>query len=359
MYPLIRKVSRWWTGALLPVLLLSVPAVAEEVAPGDEAKAIAQWIDDLGSPDFETQEHAYGELKRLGQAARADLEIAAKSDNSRTRFAATRLLEVLADAGRSDASMLKRPRPQGDTDFELPPPGFPRGFGARGLDSQDFDALIRQWHDQFSQFDREWRQHMQEWQQQGGSAQQSAQSSKLSLDADGRVRVERDREVDGETRHETYEADSMDAFRAQYPEVARELGLGDESGFGGLQLRFAPGFPRFSPVPPAGQGRAAPGGELSQGGPRLGVQVQVLPADDPQREALGLGERKGLLVAVVEPRSTAAGLGVRAGDVILKVGDREIGAPEDVRAALVEIGNAAIEVTVLRRGNEVLLRQGV
>lgn len=86
------------------------------------------------------------------------------------------------------------------------------------------------------------------------------------------------------------------------------------------------------------------------GRPRLGVRLQSL--SDQLAEYFGVAERGGALVASVRDGSPAASAGLRAGDVVVSFGGEEVGDPGDLVRAVREADPAAVEVTVVRRGEE-------
>jgi serine protease Do len=62
---------------------------------------------------------------------------------------------------------------------------------------------------------------------------------------------------------------------------------------------------------------------------KLGLSVQELTADEAR--ALGLGERKGVVVRQVQPDSKAADAGIQPGDVILEADRKPVSSVEDLR----------------------------
>jgi serine protease Do len=62
---------------------------------------------------------------------------------------------------------------------------------------------------------------------------------------------------------------------------------------------------------------------------KLGVSVENLTAE--QAQALGLSERKGVVVREVQPDSKAADAGIQPGDVILEAGRKPVGSVEELR----------------------------
>lgn len=86
----------------------------------------------------------------------------------------------------------------------------------------------------------------------------------------------------------------------------------------------------------------------SMGRGRLGVQVQEL--NEGLADALGVTERKGVLVIEVNKDTPAERAGMRAGDVIIRVGDRSVEDVDDLHRALPDRGGR-VSITVVRRGS--------
>lgn len=99
--------------------------------------------------------------------------------------------------------------------------------------------------------------------------------------------------------------------------------------------RLGEGFYLALPTDAALRGRidALGRGEVPQR-PRLGVGLAPAGAARQLRRAVGLPERDGLLVRVVEEGSAAERAGIRAGDLLVAVGGREVRTHDDLYDAL-------------------------
>ena len=86
----------------------------------------------------------------------------------------------------------------------------------------------------------------------------------------------------------------------------------------------------------------------------LGVTIQ--PVDADLALALGLEDRKGVLISSVQPVSPAAKAGIEPGDVVIAIGDEPVARVRDVtrKVAAIEPGTDAA-LTVLRQGEELRL----
>lgn len=322
----------------------------------DDAK-VDRLIAALGADDYDSREGAYQALKGMGESVRAALDQALVNGDVDVKFAARRLLDALGD----DIQDLRSPPGdrQGSTPFGSRPrlPRFrfdPQGGLGRGED-------LQQWNDEIDQ----WNQEMDAWIRQllgdgaGGPGQQlrsqppgnerwRSSGTSVSIDEQGRVKVHLQRDENGQQVDETYEADSLEEFTSKYPEVAARAGLGSR-----LRL-FGGGEPRAFGTP----FRASPGGVPQADGPRLGVQVRVLSPSAPMTEGPSAGLEKGLLVVSVVAGSLGDELGVRAEDILVKVGEREIAGVDDVREALIALGDKSVTVSVIRNGKPQLLAGG-
>jgi S1-C subfamily serine protease len=81
--------------------------------------------------------------------------------------------------------------------------------------------------------------------------------------------------------------------------------------------------------------------------PRLGIGVAPGFVARRLRRAVGLPERDGILVRVVEEGSPAAAAGIEAGDLIVGVGDRDAASVDDLHAA-VEGAEGRLELRLVR-----------
>src|SRR5438132_13404969 len=72
---------------------------------------------------------------------------------------------------------------------------------------------------------------------------------------------------------------------------------------------------------------------------RLGVALVPAPAARHLRRAVGLPERDGVLVRLVEENSPAEAAGLREGDLLTTANDRDLRTPDDLFAALEALGD--------------------
>lgn len=86
--------------------------------------------------------------------------------------------------------------------------------------------------------------------------------------------------------------------------------------------------------------------------PRLGVGLAPAAVARKLRRAVGLPERDGLLVRVVEEGSPADRAGIRQGDLIVAVGGEPVASVDDLFAALEDAGEG-VDLTVVRGTDEV------
>jgi serine protease Do len=84
----------------------------------------------------------------------------------------------------------------------------------------------------------------------------------------------------------------------------------------------------------------------------LGVRIQ--PVDDTIADSLGLGSRRGALIAGVEGKGPAKPAGLMAGDVIVKFDGKEVKESRDLPrlVAAMPVGKE-VEVVVVRNGQEI------
>ena len=86
---------------------------------------------------------------------------------------------------------------------------------------------------------------------------------------------------------------------------------------------------------------------------RLGVALVAAPAARHLRKAVGLPERDGVLVRVVEENSPAEAAGVREGDLLTSANGRDLRTPDDLFAALDGLGDdEALALHVVRGVDE-------
>ena len=76
------------------------------------------------------------------------------------------------------------------------------------------------------------------------------------------------------------------------------------------------------------------------------------------RSAVGLPDRSGVLVRVVEEGSAAARAGIRIGDLIVRAGDRQIADPDDLFGALEAEPGGSLEIGLVRGSEELSVAVG-
>lgn len=90
---------------------------------------------------------------------------------------------------------------------------------------------------------------------------------------------------------------------------------------------------------------------------RLGVGLAPAHVARKLRRSVGLEERDGLLVRLVEDAGPAATAGVREGDLLVRAGDRELTTVDDLHDALDDLdGGTALVLTVVRGSEELEVR---
>jgi serine protease Do len=88
--------------------------------------------------------------------------------------------------------------------------------------------------------------------------------------------------------------------------------------------------------------------------PHLGVGLAPPHVARALFRSVGLPERDGLLVRVVEDESPAATAGLREGDLITAAGANDVGSVDDLFDAL-DAANATLELTIIRGTDELTL----
>jgi S1-C subfamily serine protease len=86
--------------------------------------------------------------------------------------------------------------------------------------------------------------------------------------------------------------------------------------------------------------------------PRLGVGLAPAHVARALRRSVGLDERDGLLVRVVEDGSPAETAGIRQGDLLVAVNGAPVGSADDLFDAM-EAGAGELQVSVVRGTEEV------
>ena len=93
---------------------------------------------------------------------------------------------------------------------------------------------------------------------------------------------------------------------------------------------------------------------------RLGVALVPAPAARHLRRSVGLPERDGVLVRLVEDGSPAAAAGLREGDLLTTANGRDLRTPDDLFAALDGLGDdETLSLHVVRGVEEARRRRPV
>ena len=84
--------------------------------------------------------------------------------------------------------------------------------------------------------------------------------------------------------------------------------------------------------------------------PRLGVAIDDVPADDPQRQmVVFLGDLPAIRIMYVFPNSPASRAGLRPGDLILSLGKQSVGDHAGFAAAIAAATSGPTELKILRQ----------
>jgi len=87
--------------------------------------------------------------------------------------------------------------------------------------------------------------------------------------------------------------------------------------------------------------------------PRLGIGIAPARVARHLRRAVGLPERDGLLVRVVEDGGPADRAGLRAGDLVVEAGDRAVTDPDELYEVLDQVGqDQTLSLRVVRGADE-------
>lgn len=279
---------------------------------GGEQDRIAQLIQDLGSTDFVLREKADEELCRIGSTAVTALTKASEDKDSER---ALRARCVLARIQRSQKAHLDLTTLDGVPDgIMMEYSSWPEGITFR-----------------------------------------------LQPDHQVELIAPRTDSATGKREFTTYRADSLDAFKKKYPEVARKYSIDHfvpqavkAKDFGGWLKKWAEDFstdasgfcPPFFPglslehrdpfesmnhwveeqrrLLDEFQERLSSSTAKVAGSPSPSFGVRVRPVDEALRAQLGLAEHPGLLVLAVEDGSSAQKIGVKVYDILLKVGGKPV-----------------------------------
>lgn len=357
----------------------SKPPVAthQDSKKPEASKDVAELLSQLGDADYQVRKKAEDALRQRGKDVLGALENAAEGhEDEEIRWRARRLAKQIqgGDSGalrkRGDSEPEGTPGQRRQRIFQGTPP---RSGSGQDLDehfNQIFERMEREFgidvprqrffqDDFFKDLDRQ----MQDLRAHGRSGQGS--SMQMNMGPDGvKVRIEQ-RGEDGKAETKTYEAPSLEEFRAKYPDVAKQYLDGEQRG-----MRFdMPGFRVFRRAP-GGQGQIVPGVPFRDlevqpeavapsvdeipAGERLGVYVE--PIGDEVREHLGLDATQGLRIKEAMSGGLGEQLGLGTGDILTEIGGTKICAIDDVRSALRGIAaGKPVEVKVYRKGKELTL----
>ncbi len=303
------------------------PSSAPQGSPPREEGTVAKWIEELGAGDHEVRGRAWESLLDRGSEVLPDLDKASREGKDPEIRWNARLLA--REIRRQEAPRRAPLRPQAI------PPGSPRIDRDDSL-FQEFEDLRRRMgdfgdlHRQMEEFHRRLEEKFRN--APPGAVDQRGNSVRVERDADG-VRVEVTETKDGERESKTYEAQSWEEFRKNYPEIVEKYGL--DGGGGAFPFHFAPGagtgswfdaspfFSSPSPVTPF---------PSPLGGPRLGVYVEEPSEEDST--AAGAEEGVGLVVRQVQSGSLAEAMKILPGDLLLQIGGKPIRGTETIRRAI-------------------------
>jgi hypothetical protein len=182
------------------------------------------------------------------------------------------------------------------------------------------------------------------------SDESGEEECRLDVLKDGSVQaVIKKIQEDGNTSEETYESESLEAFRKDHPEIAEKFQLG---GFRfGLDLPDLPGRR-------LGLRGAEPGKERywkplirQEERKTLGVYINPDGPDPVLRAQMGLKKDEGIILDKVLPGSFASAVGLEPLDIILTINGERVGSARDVGKILsgIEDGDE-VKVTIFRAG---------
>ena len=87
---------------------------------------------------------------------------------------------------------------------------------------------------------------------------------------------------------------------------------------------------------------------------RLGVQVES--PSDAMRSQLNLLEKEGLLVVEILDEPSAKATGLQVHDILLRANDTRLTSPEDLKTSAAKNQGNEIEVTMLGKGKQLVLK---
>lgn len=354
--------------ALVPALLLAVFSFtyAEE-----EPKNIASLIKQLGAEDYNDREAALVALKAYGDEARPYLKKALESDDPEVRWRSSRLLSALdgkkvvrlkdEDDLDEDLSLLRRHLEslrQRSAPEDEPSKGFFFDFGDEKFQEQ-IDRLMKELSQGLPPFVEErpfmdMQILMEELKKSDGGLridmngltatyrlERGEETIRLEVANDGSVKATLStKDESGDVKESVYEADSLEAFKKSYPEVADRINL------------------NLLPLPHGGSAGQRP---LLWSMPEsnrktLGVFLDPEGPGKALRFHLDLKPGEGVIVDQVQPGSFAAKLGLEPMDIIVKINGKVVGSTMEIRAAMngVESGSETT-ITLIRKGRSMEL----
>lgn len=388
----------------LSILLSIVNAEDEPQKKKPDGKAeIVSLIEKLGAEKYEDREAAFEALEKVGDAARPHLKKALDNEDAEIRWRASRLLAALdgrivvqledappATEKKRDMGVFRdrlkelkelpgfEQRPldndffkQNDEFFEGPfgeifkellgesasqpfrmfgRPGFPdKGF-------PDMEMLMKQLGQTDGGLDisisGQAMSYRMTQQDDNGTT-----TYELDVDKDGKVTaVVTSKDENGDEKENRYEAEDMESFRKNYPEIAGKFEQGTS--------------PFLFSIPGGGQNIFG----LKRGDAKQGLKWSVPKLDKVQRKTLGvyldpegpnkvlrahmgLKANEGVIIEKVLSGSFAHKIDLKPMDIIVSIGDRTIGNVEDIRKALdvIEDGDE-VELKVYRNGEKKTLK---
>lgn len=349
---------------LLPALLL---AVFSFTYAEDEPGSMALLIKQLGAENYDDREAALKALKAYGDEARPFLKKALESDDPEVRWRASRLLSGL-DGKKvvrlkdeedldEDLSLLRRHLEslrQGSTPRDEPGKGFFFDFGDEKFQEQ-IDRLMRELSRGLSPYvDEPPFMDMQDLMEELGKSDgglridMNGLTATYRLERDGesmRLEVANDGSVKAtlttkDGKESVYEADSLEAFKKSYPEVADRINLD------------------LLPLPHGGSAGQRPLlWTLPESNRKtLGLFLDAEGPGKALRYHLGLKPGEGVIVDKVQAGSFAARLGLEPMDIIVAINGKAVGSAMEIRTVMggVESGEEA-KVTLIRKGRSMEL----
>jgi hypothetical protein len=355
---------RFFAAAALAAALAAFPALPASHA---EDKPPREWVQELlpqlRSEDDALRKRAEDRLFGMGEQGRLEMERLARSKDAGESTVALRLLQSDRWAAKPRPDDDQPPRGSGTDDTTELRAEIERGFAEARKRIEEALRRIHRTPIELSEI--EWPEiEVPEirWSEIefprialrslpsgsvsiSGVASRDGRTIEWTRDASGKTTVSV-KEGGGEPR--TYEAESVEAFRAAHPQIAELLDDVLPSWTGGPTLRIIGGFPEID----INQ-------DPSTHAPRLPAPVPVLGIGfDAPSELLchHLGIESGVVVTRVLRDSRAAELGLRPKDVLLSLSGRPVSSSASIREALTELGGADLTAEVIRAGKRMTVR---